>query len=106
MCAFCGSDIVYNNETDKCEFCLSKNFLIENQFAHTSIIAQGGQGRIFKSLHKTSNTPIVIKERLIEEVKVIIEDEPKALTEEEILAAEKEAKEKAEAEALAKKKKK
>ena len=55
--------------------------------------------------HPTDGTPIKDVPK-VEEVKVIIEDEPKSLTEEEILAAEKEAKEKAEAEALAKKKKK
>ena len=41
ICYYCNHSIVVNKNTTECEMCLSKNFLIEKEFAVISIIAQG-----------------------------------------------------------------
>ena len=50
-------------ENDLCEKCLSKHFLLENQFALVKVIAQGGFGRIFQAVHLKTGIIVAIKER-------------------------------------------
>jgi hypothetical protein len=70
VCAYCFFPILIiiskengKVENDLCENCLSKHFLLENQFAFIEVIAQGGFGRIFKALHLKTNSFVAIKER-------------------------------------------
>ena len=48
ICNFCGQRIIIERNTKNCEICMSKYFLIENNFAILKVISQGGFGRIFK----------------------------------------------------------
>jgi hypothetical protein len=53
ICAYCGKVIFINKKTTKeCEMCFSKDFLIEGEIGLLKKIAQGGFGRILKSIVK------------------------------------------------------
>jgi hypothetical protein len=41
VCAFCGCNIPLGENRRECEICLSKHFLVENQFAIIRVVAQG-----------------------------------------------------------------
>lgn len=64
LCTFCGLSVPLSEETIFCEACTSANFLVERIFAIKEVIAQGGQGRVFKALHINTGEVVAIKERL------------------------------------------
>ena len=67
-CFECGENIVIGlNKTKECSNCTSKNYLIENKYGLLKLIKQGGQGRIFKSIHLKTNKIVAIKERLVDD---------------------------------------
>eukprot|EP01091_Cochliopodium_minus_P008761 TRINITY_DN2038_c0_g2_i1.p1 TRINITY_DN2038_c0_g2~~TRINITY_DN2038_c0_g2_i1.p1 ORF type:complete len:804 (-),score=252.31 TRINITY_DN2038_c0_g2_i1:749-3160(-) len=69
LCAYCGLEIIVGESTERCENCLTKQFLIENQFYFVESVTAGGFGRLIKAKHKKTSTFVAIKERRKKEQK-------------------------------------
>ena len=63
LCAYCGLELALEESLERCENCMTKNFLIEKSFALAEVVSAGGFGRIFKAFHRHSGRFVSIKER-------------------------------------------
>ena len=66
LCAFCVLPIILTKDTQECDKCTTKFFLVDLQYALVEMIKGGGEGRIFKAIHLPTSTTVAVKERLLD----------------------------------------